>query len=163
MELVSVAAVAENRVIGDDGELPWESIPADRQQYRERIADHPIILGRRTFESMRDDLPGSRQFVLSRQERDFDAETATHVSGVEDAVETAHTLDSETVYVIGGGAIYDLFHPHVNRMVLSRVHGAYEGDSYYPEWDEADWTLAEETAHERFTLREWTRNDGHDH
>jgi dihydrofolate reductase len=159
MELVSVAAVAENRVIGDDGSLPWESIPADKQQYRERIASHPIILGRRTFESMRDNLPGSRQLVLSRQERAFDVKTASRVSGVEDAIETARTLDSETLYVIGGGAIYDLFQPHVDRMVLSRVHGEYEGDSYYPEWDEVDWTLADETAYDRFTLREWTRND----
>jgi dihydrofolate reductase len=108
---------------------------------------------------MRDNLPGSRQLVLSRQERAFDVETASRVSGVEDAIETARTLDSETVYVIGGGAIYDLFQPHVDRMVLSRVHGEYEGDSYYPEWDEADWTLADETAYDRFTLREWTRND----
>ena len=71
MKLVSVAAVAENGVIGRDGELPWESIPADKRQYRNRVADAPVILGRRTFDSMRDDLPGSHQIVLSRAERDY--------------------------------------------------------------------------------------------
>jgi dihydrofolate reductase len=56
MELVSVAALADNRVIGDAGELPWPSIPADKQQYRARIANDPVILGRVTFDSMRDAL-----------------------------------------------------------------------------------------------------------
>ena len=53
MELISVAAIAGNRVLGKDGELPWPSIPADKRQYRERIADWPVVLGRRTFDSMR--------------------------------------------------------------------------------------------------------------
>ena len=56
MELVSVAAVAENGVIGNDGELPWPSIPADKRQYRGRVAGSPVVLGRRTFKSMREDL-----------------------------------------------------------------------------------------------------------
>ena len=83
MELVSVAAVAENGVIGNDGELPWPSIPADRRQYRERVAGSPVVLGRRTFESMREDLPGSTQVVLSRSEQSFEETSAHHASGAE--------------------------------------------------------------------------------
>lgn len=157
MELVSVAAVAENGVIGDDGELPWPSIPADKEQYRSRITDHPVVLGRRTFDSMRDDLPGSTQLVLSRSEREYDVETATHVGDVEEAIEQAEALGAETAYVIGGGAIYELFQPHLDRMVLSRVHGEYEGDTFYPEFEESEWELLEETPYDRFTLEEWVR------
>lgn len=157
MELVSVAALAENHVIGKDGEIPWESIPADKQQYRARIADHPIILGRKTFESMCDDLPGTAQIVLSRSEREFGVETAHHARTVEEAIDIAASLGDETVYVIGGGKIYDLFQPHLDRMVLSRVPGEYEGDSYYPEWGENEWTLERETEYDRFTLQEWVR------
>ncbi|MFC7073441.1 dihydrofolate reductase [Halovenus rubra] len=157
MELVSVAAVAENGVIGDDGELPWPSIPKDKQQYRNRIADNPIVLGRRTFDAMRDDLPGSKQFVLSRTEREFDVETATHVEGVEETLKQANRAEAETIYVIGGGAIYALFQPTVTRMVLSRVHGDYEGDSFYPDWNEREWNLVDETLFDRFTLEEWVR------
>ncbi|SDJ78661.1 dihydrofolate reductase [Halovenus aranensis] len=157
MELVSVAAVADNGVIGDDGALPWPSIPADKAQYRRRVADHPVVLGRRTFESMREDLPGSAQFVLSRSERSFDAETAVHVDGVEGTLDRARKHDASRVYVLGGGAIYALFQPHLDRMVLSRVHGEYDGDSYYPEWDDEEWELREETDFERFSLREWVR------
>ncbi|ATW88873.1 dihydrofolate reductase [Halohasta litchfieldiae] len=159
MELVSVAAVADNGVIGDDGELPWPSIPADKQQYRERIATDPVILGRRTYESMRDDLPGSHQIVLSRSRQSFDTETAHHAESVEKAVDIATSFDAERAYVIGGGAIYRLFQPHVDRMVLSRVHGEYEGDTSYPEWDDNAWTLESETEYDRFTLQEWVRTD----
>ena len=157
MELVSVAAIADNRVIGDDGELPWPSIPADKQQYRELIADDPVILGRVTFESMLDDLPGAAQIVLSRSKQAFDTPTAHHAADVDDAVAVAESLGADTAYVIGGGAIYELFQPHIHRMVLSRVSGEYEGDAVYPEWDETAWRLATTTEYDRFRLEEWVR------
>ncbi len=158
MELVSVAALADNRVIGDDGELPWPSIPADKEQYRDRIADDPVILGRVTFESMRDDLPGSAQIVLSRSERAFEEATAHHASGVDDAIAIAEDLDASQAYIIGGAGIYGLFQPHVDRMVLSRVPGEYEGDAYYPEWDDEQWTRESTTEYDRFRLEEWVRD-----
>lgn len=157
VELISVAAIAENGVIGRDGELPWPSIPADRQQYRDRIADYPVILGRETFEAMRDDLPGTAQIVLSRSEREYDVDSAHHAAGVDDAVKIAHTLGASRTYVIGGGGIYALFQPYVDRMVLSRIPGEYEGDIYFPEWDPDDWNLVNAVDYEEFTLEEWVR------
>lgn len=157
MELVSVAAVSENGVIGRDGELPWDSIPADKSQYRARIADSPVIVGRRTFESMLEDLPGRTQIVLSRTERAYDVKTAVHAGNAEAAIERARSLGADTAYVIGGGAVYELFQPHLDRMVLSRVRGEYEGDTYYPEWSDEEWALVSETAYDRFTLEEWRR------
>jgi dihydrofolate reductase len=159
MELVSVAAVADNGVIGRDDELPWPSIEADKRQYRERVAEAPVILGRVTFESMRDDLPGVAQIVLSRSQSDFGVESAHHASGVEDAIATANALGAERAYVIGGGGIYDLFQPRVDRMVLSRIPGEYEGDSYFPEWDRDEWRLTDREEFEEFTLEEWVRDD----
>jgi len=159
MELVSVAALADNRVIGDDGDLPWPSIPADKRQYRERIADDPVILGRVTFESMLDDLPGSHQIVLSRSRNAFDVVSAYHAAGVDEAVDHAAELGDGRAYVIGGGGIYRLFQPHVDRMVLSRVTGSYAGDSHYPEWEPDAWRLDAETAYDRFVLQEWVRAD----
>ncbi|TQQ79909.1 dihydrofolate reductase [Halonotius terrestris] len=159
MDLVSVAAIADNRVIGDNGELPWPSIPADKQQYRELIADDPVILGRVTYESMLDDLPGAAQIVLSRSEQEFDVSTAHHASGVDDAVAVAENLGADTAYVIGGAVIYELFQPHIDRMVLSRVHSEYEGDAFYPEWDGEQWALDSTTEYDRFRLEEWVRID----
>lgn len=159
MELITVAAVADNGVIGRDGELPWPSIPADKQQYRNRIADHPVILGRRTFDSMRDGLPGSAQVVLSRSVSEFDVETAHHAGGVDDAVAVVESLGSDQAYVIGGAKIYDLFQPVVDRMVLSRVSGEYEGDAYFSDWDSDEWELVESTPYDKFTLEEWVREE----
>ncbi|SFR35127.1 MULTISPECIES: dihydrofolate reductase [Halorubrum] len=161
MKLVSIAALAENRVIGRDGELPWPHIEADVKQYRERVAGSPVILGRRTFDSMRDDLPGSRQIVVSRSVESVGVPTATVANGDGTAIDLAGEAASETgvdtAYVLGGGGIYDLFQPHLDGMVLSHVDGAYEGDTRYPEWDESEWEVAAETAYDRFTLREWVR------
>lgn len=157
MELVSVAAIAENLVIGDDGEIPWESLPEDRRQYRALVADAPVILGRRTFESMLDDLPGRIQIVLSRNEQAFDVETAHHAETIGEAVDIVDSIGDDVAYVLGGAAIYALFQPHLDRMVLSRVPGEYEGDAYYPEWDREVWELVDETPYDGFTVEEWRR------
>ncbi|GAB3706078.1 dihydrofolate reductase [Halorubrum pallidum] len=222
MQLVSVAALAENRTIGREGEVPWPHIEADVRQYRERVAGSPVILGRRTFDSMRDDLPGSRQIVVSRSVGSVDVPTAVVANDVESAVALARDLvgggdrgtpgepdpaateadpvaaeadpvvsgavESEPVeadptvtgtevppdpsiesrgadatddfvYVLGGGAIYELFQPNLDRMILSHVEGAYQGDTVYPAWDDEDWTVVAETDYDRFTLREWVRRE----
>lgn len=157
MELVAVAAVAENGVIGRDGGLPWDTIPADRRQYRARVADHPVILGRRTFESMRDDPPGSARIVLTRSPPDVSLDAVRYVTGVDDAVATVDALGADRAYVLGGAAIYDLFQPHVTRMVLSRIPGSYEGNAFYPDWDRDEWTLRGDLDFEAFTLEHWVR------
>jgi dihydrofolate reductase len=159
MELITVAAVADNGVIGRDGEIPWPSLPADKQQDRQRSADGPVLSGRRTLASKRDPLPGSAQIVLSRTEREYDLDSATHAFDVEEAVAAAEATGRERAYVIGGGAIYELFQPVVDRMLLSRVPGEYEGDSYFPDWDREAWDLVERTAYDRFTLEEWARTE----
>jgi len=205
VQLASVAALAENRVIGRESEVPWPHIEADVRQYRERVAGSPVILGRRTFDSMRDDLPGRRQIVVSRSVDSVGVPTAVVANGVDDAIELARDIvegdrgtpdvpespadpesvaaeadpvadptgappepslglreddeSGEFVYVLGGGAIYDLFQPRLDRMFLSHVDGAYEGDTSYPAWDDADWTVVAATDYDRFTLREWARRD----
>ncbi|WP_026190202.1 dihydrofolate reductase [Halomicrobium katesii] len=157
MELIVVAAVAENGVIGKDGEIPWPSVPADKQQYRARIADSPVVLGRRTFDSMREDLPGTAQIVLSRSTSEYDIESALHASGIDKTVEIVESLGFDHAYVVGGAGIYDLFQPVVDQMVLSRIPGEYDGDTYFPDWDRTEWTLVDRTLHDDFTLEEWER------
>jgi len=157
IELITVAAVAENGVIGKDGEIPWPSVPADKRQYRARIADWPVIFGRRTFDSMREDLPGSAQIVLSRSAPEYDIESAHHAGGIDDAVATVKSLGYDRAYVIGGAGIYDLFQPVVDRMVLSRIPGEYDGDTYFPDWDRTEWTVVDHTHYDEFILEEWVR------
>lgn len=160
MDLVAVAAVAENGVIGRDGDLPWRRIPADKRQYRARVAHDPVVLGRRTFEGMREDLPGSHQIVLSRNpDRSYPERSATVVSSVEEALTALENLDVRTAYVLGGGAIYELMLPHLSRMYISRIPGAYEGDVTFPEIDEKSWELVETRPGAGFTLEIWERRE----
>ncbi|MWV65627.1 dihydrofolate reductase [Halorubrum sp. JWXQ-INN 858] len=160
MQLVSVAAIAENRVIGKDGAVPWPEIPEDVRQYRARVAEAPVILGRRTFESMRGNLPGARQIVVSRSLDTLPDPTAVVAGDVDGALAFAREFAGDgPAYVLGGGAIYELFQPHLDRMVLSHVDGSYEGDTRYPAWDDDEWTVVTETPYDRFTLREWARTD----
>ncbi len=160
MELSSVAAVAENLVIGDDGEIPWPSLPTDRRLYRARVSDDPVILGRRTFESMRADLPGRVQIVMSRTERTFAEDSAYWARSVDDAVALAEATDADRAFVLGGGAVYELFQPHLDRMFLTRVPGRYRGDTTYPPWEEREWRLVTETEYDRFRIEEWERCSG---
>lgn len=158
-ELVSVAAVAENGVVGDGGGLPWPSVPADRQQYRTCVAAAPVILGRRTFESMSGDLPGSTRIVLSRTPREASLDTVQYVTGVDEAVHALDTLEAERAYVLGGAAIYAAFQPIVTRMRLSRIPGTYDGDAFFPDWDRDAWALDERIDYDDFTLERWRRID----
>jgi dihydrofolate reductase len=157
VELVSVAALSANRVIGRDGEIPWPSLPEDRAQYRALVANDPVVLGRRTFDSMRADLPGSAQVVLSRSTESVDVPTARVAADINEAVEILEQMGASVAYVLGGGAIYHLFQPRVDRMVLSHVPGEYEGDATYPAWDETEWTVVCEDPRDGFTVREWVR------
>ena len=160
MELVSVAAVGDDLAIGADDGLPWDSLPKDKAQYRRRVAGSIVILGRRTFESMQGDLPGVTQIVLSRSSRDYDAPSAHHADGVGSALELAATEDRDTVYVLGGAEIYELFQPHLDRMVLSRVAGSYDGDAHYPRWESDDWCLVAEQSYPDFVVETWERGNG---
>lgn len=157
MDVIAVAAVSENRVIGDGPTLPWD-MPAEVQRYRRRVAGETVAIGRRTFE-MFDDPPGAHRIVLSRTERKFDDPTVSHAGGVEQAIELARSVGATTLYVLGGAAIYDAFLPYYDRMLLSRIDGVYEGDASFPEFDHTRWTVVDKTRFDGYTLETWVRTD----
>ncbi|MFB6297658.1 MAG: dihydrofolate reductase [Salinirussus sp.] len=142
MEVALVAAVAENGVIGVDGEMPWH-YPADLRQFRERTTGHPVIVGRRTFERIVDriggPLPDRTNVVLSRSDPDVPGD-AIVVTGVEAALDAARATGTDTAYVIGGAAVYEQFLPIADRLVLTRIPGTYDGDTVWPGHDEHRWT-----------------------
>lgn len=156
MELIGVVAVSDNWVIGAGSELPWQSIPQDKQQYRERVSDWPVILGRRTYESMLEDLPGDQQIVLTTQpEAVPSGADVTLVSSVNEALSTLRGFDIDRAYVLGGGAIYEAFLPHLDRVLLSRVSGTYPGDTHFPRLDRMGWECIDTQARRGFTLETW--------
>lgn len=147
-ELVIIAAVAEeNRVIGQDHDLPWH-IPEDLQHFKELTTGHPLLMGRHTFESIVHQfggpLPNRRMVVLTSQgPYDEYPEVETHAS-IEAAMNAL--ADAETVFVGGGEAIYRQFLPKADRLELTLVEGTYEGDTYFPPFEHLIGDVFEETA-----------------
>ncbi len=119
-----VIAVADNGVIGRDGALPWH-LPADLQHFRNVTMGKPVLMGRRTFDSIGRALPGRRNLVLSRGAANSNA--VQYVQSFEQALELVS--DSEELCVIGGGEIYALALPVASRLYLTQVHGEVEGDA----------------------------------
>ncbi|WP_373189461.1 dihydrofolate reductase [Halolamina sp.] len=135
MQLVSIAAVAENCVIAADGGIPWD-YPADKQFYNETIRGHPAIMGRNTFGG--DPKEGATNIVLTRSVDDV-GEGAVTAHSVEEAVEAAEATGAEVAYVIGGQGVYESFLDRLERIVITRIPGSYDGDRYFPELDDSEW------------------------
>ena len=133
MSLFCIYARAANGAIGKDGQLPWH-LPADLKRFKALTMGRPMIMGRKTFESLPGLLPGRRHIVLTRRER-WDSTGAEVVRSVEEAIAAA----GEDAAGIGGAAIFDVFLPHSARVELTEIHREFEGDVFMPplgpEWD----------------------------
>ena len=138
-----IVAASTNNVIGFQGDLPWR-LSADLKRFKELTMGKPIVMGRKTYESIGRPLPGRQNIVITRQ-RGFSAEGCDVVASVEDAIATAG--DAEETMVIGGSEIYSLFLPQAGRLYLTRVHTDVDGDAYFPEINADDWQLVDEESH----------------
>lgn len=147
MELTIIAALSKNRVIGNKGEIPWH-IPEDLKRFRKLTLGHPVIMGRKTYESIIKRLghPLDRRvnIVLSRQEKIPEIITA---NSIEDAIKRASEYDN-LAYVIGGQSVYEQTINLADRMELTEVRGEFEGDAFFPVIDYDEWNL-EDTSHMR--------------
>jgi len=148
MKLTLVAAVAKNGVIGADGEMPWH-YPEDLRRFKETTMDHPVVMGRKTYESIErrlgGPLPGRTNVVLSRRESLELPDGAVHAEDLDEALETAEAaLDSgqETVYVVGGAAVYEACIDRADELLVTEIPETPAGDTYFPEvgteWEECD-------------------------
>ena len=139
-----VAAMAENRVIGRNGGLPWR-LPKDLQHFKQLTIDHTVIMGRRTFDEVKRPLANRRNVVISRQV-DFRPAGVTVVPNLGEALALGAT--EAEVFVIGGGEVYRLALPRADRIYLTVVHATVEGDTSFPDFDDAAWALDSEERHE---------------
>lgn len=135
MILSLIVAVAENGVIGRDGDLPWR-IPGDMKFFKATTMGKPIVMGRKTWESLGRALPGRENIVITRS-AGFEAPGASVVSDLDGAL--ARVPDAEEVMVIGGAEIYALALPRAERVYLTRVHAAPDGDTHFPEMAPDTW------------------------
>lgn len=166
-EIVIIAAVAEkNRVIGLDQDLPWH-IPEDLKRFKRLTTGHPLVMGRRTFESVVHQfggpLPNRRNIVVSASGKLMNHSQVEVAATLEDALEAASS--NEVVFIGGGATIYEQMLGRADRLELTLVEGDYEGDTYFPPYEHLIGDVFVETAseshdHFRFVTYERASRDG---
>jgi dihydrofolate reductase len=163
-EIVLIYARAANGAIGNEGDLPWR-LPADLRRFKALTIGKPMVMGRKTFESLPGLLPGRRHIVLSRRDC-FAAEGAEMAGSVKEALAlAAEGNESGEVAIIGGAAIYDVFMPLARRIELTQIHADYPGDTFMAE-PGRDWALtaredhAAEGGHPAFSFLTYRRGQG---
>ena len=161
MRITLIAAVAKNGVIGRDGDLPWR-LPDDLKTFKRLTLGKPVVMGRKTWESIGRPLPERLNVVMTRS-RNFEAPGASVVPSTEAAIELLSNHDE--VMVIGGGAIYRQFLDRADRIYLTEVDAEVDGDVTFPTLDSAEWVemsrehhLADERHAHAFTLVRLDRN-----
>jgi dihydrofolate reductase len=145
IDISAIAAMAENRVIGKDNSLLWH-IPEDLKLFKKRTMGKPIIMGRKTFESvlgyLGKPMPGRTSLVLSNSS--FNYEGVDTFSDIREAIEKAKQIAKDTgqdeIFIGGGSQIYELAMPYTNKIYLTTVNKRYEGDSYFPTIEENEWS-----------------------
>ena len=131
-----IAAVSDNNVIGRGNALPWR-IPEDLARFKALTLGSTLVMGRKTFESIGRPLPGRTTLVLTRR-TDF---AVPGVLVAHDGPEAVALAQGPHAFVVGGTDIYELFLPSTKKLFLTRVHAAYEGDTYFPPFDPHEWDL----------------------
>lgn len=130
-----IVACSDNRVIGSDSELPWR-LPADLRSFKALTMGKPIVMGRKTYQSIGRPLPGRRNIVITRQ-AGFEADGCWMAQNPQQALAIAGA--AEEVMIIGGGEIYRQFLAETQTIYLTEVHATIEGDTYFPELVAEDW------------------------
>jgi dihydrofolate reductase len=137
--IVMIAAVAENNALGKDNELVWH-LPNDFKRFKELTSGHYIIMGRKTFESFPKPLPNRTHVVITRQQN-YQPEGCIVVNSIENAIQACP--ENETIYIIGGGEIYNQALSLSDKIEITKVHGDFEADAFFPEIKADDWELVQ--------------------
>ncbi|WP_018884304.1 dihydrofolate reductase [Paenibacillus massiliensis] len=141
MSITMIWAMDSNHLIGKQNRLPWR-IPHDMAFFRRQTLGKTVVLGRKTWDSFNQkSLPQRRNIVMTR-DQEFKVSDAELVHSIEEVLDMAK---QEEIMIIGGGEIYKLFWPHADKLLVTRIHEEFEGDSYFPELDWSSWRIADTT------------------
>lgn len=134
MMISIIVAIDENRLIGKNNQLPWH-LPADLAHFKAVTMGKPIVMGRKTYESIGRPLPGRRNIVISRQNLKIPG--VEIFSGIEEALQALKT--EKEIMIIGGSTIFEQVLPIAHQLYLTIIHHQFEGDAYFPAWDKNQW------------------------
>ena len=145
MKLIAIAATGKRNELGKDNQLIWH-LPDDFKRFKALTSHHFIIMGRKTFESFPKPLPNRTHVVITRQ-KNYPDDNCIVVRSIEEAIEIVK--DENKAFVIGGGEIYKQFMPHVDEIELTRVHGQFDADTFFPDIDLDKWKLTQKESHSK--------------
>jgi dihydrofolate reductase len=137
MEIILIAAMASNRVIGKGNDIPWH-IPGEQQRFKKITWGYPLIMGRRTYESIGHPLPGRRNIVVTRNET-YEAPGCEIVNSFDSAL--ALCEDEMKVFIIGGAQLYELSLARATSLILTVLNRKVDGDIFFPEFAENDYSI----------------------
>jgi dihydrofolate reductase len=143
MILSLLVAADENGVIGKDNQLPWH-LPNDLKYFKNLTWAMPILMGRKTFESIGKPLPGRKSIVITRN-KNWQHDSVVTVHNIGEAIEMAKSFGAKEVFIIGGAEIFRTALPTANRLYLTRIHHTFEGDVFLPTIDETVWRKVKST------------------
>ncbi len=141
MILSLLVAADENNVIGKDNQLPWH-LPNDLKYFKNQTWGMPILMGRKTFESIGKPLPGRKSIVITRN-KEWKHEGVSVVHSTEEAISKAREFGVKEIFVIGGAEIFNTSFEKAERIYLTRIHHSFEGDAFFPAVDSAKWNLVQ--------------------
>lgn len=152
-KIILIAAKAANGIIGCEGDLPWKGqYKKDLLHFRKVTKGHPIIMGRKTWDSLpKKPLPYRTNIVLSRTSKFTNSHTVFFVDSLEKAIEKASSYSDE-IFIIGGAKVYEEALPLATHMWLTDIYEEYKGDVYFPEFNTEDWVSLEDLNFEGFTI-----------
>ncbi|HIP81470.1 MAG TPA: type 3 dihydrofolate reductase [Leucothrix mucor] len=139
MRLSMIAAMAQDRVIGKDNKMPWH-LPADLQHFKKTTMNSPIIMGRKTYDSIGRPLPGRLNIVLSRDAK-LEIEGCSVANTPEEALKLC--ADAEEVFITGGAYLYEHFLEQADRLYLTLIDASFDADTYFPDYTQLDWKEVE--------------------
>lgn len=162
-----IAAMTHERIIGHGDKIPWH-IPEDFKYFKRQTLEKPIIMGRTTFESIHQmkgtnpnegpALPKRLNIIVTGQ-TDYTAPQCEVCHSIKEALDFAKKVADTEVMVIGGGKIYDQFLPHAERLYVTWIDGDHKGDTYFPKWNDKDWTLTSEDPHDGYNFTIYDRKE----
>lgn len=141
MILSLLLAADENNVIGKDNQLPWH-LPNDLKYFKNQTWAMPILMGRKTFDSIGKPLQGRKSIVITRSS-EWKHDGVEVVHSVEEAIEKAKGFGVKEIFVIGGAEIFQTAFDQANRIYLTRIHHQFEGDAFFPEVSDKEWNLVQ--------------------
>ena len=162
MKISAIVAMGNNRVIGVDNKMPWH-LPSDLRYFKQITMGHPMIMGRKCFDSIGKPLPGRTTIVLSRNES-LSIGGCVMKSSLQEALGFAKNLNTDEIFIVGGAEIYNLSKPMWTKIYVTHVDVSIKGDTFFPEIDLSDWRVILNDPRKKdkknafdFTFRQYTK------